>query len=57
MSKKLIIGLTPHWYFITNIECPLCLSIKTYRERIYGKKPDHYGECHKNEIAYDWCDI
>lgn len=30
---------SPHWYFVTFSECPVCGKGDTCRERRYGKRP------------------
>jgi hypothetical protein len=36
MNKKV---KRPHWYRLHVGECPVCGRDKSFRERVYGKKP------------------
>ena len=38
--------MRPHWYRIHLGECPVCGSDQSYRERVYGERPE------KNEDRY-----
>lgn len=47
-----------HWYRVYLGECPVCGSDKSYRERVYGKRPakseDRYVLL-KDTETFDWC--
>ena len=48
-----------HWYRIYFGECPVCGRDASYRERVYGKRPDNLEERYvwlPNEQTYDWCE-
>jgi hypothetical protein len=50
---------TPHWYRMHVGECPVCGRDKSFKERVYGKKPKsarkRYVYLPASE-TYDWCD-
>jgi hypothetical protein len=47
-----------YWYRIYFGSCPVCGADKTYRERVYGRRPrrlqDRYKELPDQE-TYDYC--
>jgi len=45
-----------HWYITHTIECPVCGSSDTWKERRYGKKPKDPRKCRTYEQKYDWCE-
>lgn len=45
----------PHWYLITIDECPVCGCSRETRERMHTPRPEHFGERHKFELHYDYC--
>ena len=48
----------PHWYLRHFGECPVCGKDKSYRERIYGKRPKDWRKriVHLPDTAtYDHC--
>lgn len=49
-----------HWYRQHIGECPVCGRDKSFRERVYGKKPrdprKRYVQL-PDTHCYDWCDI
>lgn len=48
----------PHWYMLHVGECPVCGSDKSYRERVYGRKPKDINKQTKHipdTITYDHC--
>ena len=45
----------PHWYKRHIGECPVCGKDKSYRERIYGKKPKDVQKCIEYFCGYDGC--
>lgn len=52
--------LPPHWYKYYWGECPLCGRDKSYKERIYGERPEDINERHveiPDNLTYDWCDV
>ena len=34
----------PHWYRLYIGECPVCGRDKSYRERVYGPRPENYWD-------------
>ncbi len=44
-----------YWYKITCVECPVCGSGETYRERQYTKRPKDIMKRHGYEQIYDHC--
>lgn len=45
-----------HWYKIYIGECPVCGKDKSYRVRIYGKKPENSNERYVYLLnTYDYC--
>jgi hypothetical protein len=54
MKKK----VKPHWYRQYVGECPVCGSNKSYRERVYGRKPKDPKKVYiwlSDQETYDWC--
>lgn len=50
--------LPQHWYRYWWGECPVCGRDKSFKERVYGLKPDDIKERHKWQdpaITYDHC--
>lgn len=45
-----------HWYKIIYVICPVCAKDKTYRVRVYGKRPKSYTKRHAIEVEYDYCE-
>lgn len=49
-----------HWYKMYIGECPVCGANKSYRVRIYGRKPRSVAKRYvqlSNQETYDWCDV
>lgn len=44
-----------YWYKITCVECPVCGSGETYRERQYTKRPKDAMKRHEYKQTYDQC--
>lgn len=47
-----------HWYKLYLGECPVCGSNKSYRERVYGRKPKDVKkqvEYIPDATTYDYC--
>jgi hypothetical protein len=50
----------PHWYRFHIGECPVCGKDKSFKERVYGKKPRDWRKryvCLPQTQTYDWCDM
>ena len=48
-----------HWYRIFVGACPVCGRNAGYRERVYGKKPEHPKDWYvqlSDAQTYDYCD-
>jgi hypothetical protein len=46
----------PHWYRMYIGECPVCGSDKSYRVRVFGRKPkDHRKRYVQLKQTYDGC--
>ena len=45
-----------HWYFISDIYCPLCGHSVRTRTRMYSEKPEAWDDRHDFEEGYDYCD-
>ena len=48
-----------HWYRLYLGSCPVCGSDKSYRERVYGKRPEKLEDrvvYLSDTETYDWCD-
>lgn len=48
----------PHWYRIHVGECPVCGSDKSYRERVYGERPENVEDRYEyipDTITFDNC--
>ena len=41
--------MKPHWYKLHIKECPICGKDDSWRERVYGEKPDKVEERTTNE--------
>ncbi len=52
-SKKRVVKT--HWYKYYHTECPVCGSGEVKRERVYGRRPENWGERHEFIDYYDWC--
>ncbi len=51
-------SLPKHWYRIYIGECPVCGRDKSYKERVYGEKPEDRNEIYKylsDFQTYDHC--
>lgn len=49
-----------HWYKIYIGECPVCGRDKSFRVRVYGKKPPNPAKRYLYmtlQECYDWCDL
>lgn len=49
-----------HWYKIYVGECPVCGRDKSFRERVYGKKPKDHKKRYvwlRDSETYDHCDV
>lgn len=42
-----------YWYLTTTYECPVCGFSYTFKERMYGKKPDDISKRHIYGMI--WC--
>ena len=50
----------PHWYRMYVGECPVCGRDKSFKERVYGKKPKNYKKRYvylSQMETYDYCDM
>lgn len=49
-------GMKKYWYKFTYTGCPICGQGKTYKERMYTKKPRQLGLRYSwDETYYDYC--
>lgn len=53
-------GVLPpqHWYRQYVGACPMCMSDRSYRVRVYGERPEDPRECCvvlSDREAYDYC--
>jgi len=49
-----------YWYRLFVGECPVCGRDKSYRERVYGKRPKDHRKRYvqlSNQECYDWCEV
>ncbi len=56
MRKRKLIR--QHWYRIYRGECPVCGADKSFRERVYGRKPRPLASRHiylSDRETYDHC--
>ncbi len=44
-----------YWYLFNIVECPVCGSMDSYKERMYSKKPKHRSDRHLYTQEYCWC--
>lgn len=50
----------PHWYKQHIGECPVCGRDKSFRERVYGERPEDPKDRYvylSEQSCYDYCDM
>jgi len=60
LKKKQNKNTSKYWYKMFVGECPVCGSDKSYRQRVYGKKPKNISDRYvflSYKETYDYCDI
>ena len=47
--------MSPHWYAVWTYYCPVCLSERHCRQRMYTRRPKRYNLRHWIIESYDNC--